>query len=246
MLVLADEPVQCPASTSDRMRAALETALGKVPGARFVALRTRPSDAGRWFSQMLRDPGAYTQCHAAGPHDPPFARRTWLKANPSLDGLPDLEAAISSEAHRARPRPVPAGGLQGASAEPRDFDIEGFGAPGRRHVGAHRGRRAGGCPGGLGVATSGRWRCEACGAVRRLEVHHWRPLARGGAPFEPANLEVRCRRCHLATHHFPRHDAGWGADAGRMGRKAHRRAARRLRAAPARRQPARHAGYPAI
>ena len=44
------------------------------------------------------------------------------------------------------------------------------------------------------------WRCRACGGVGRLEVHHRRPLASGGAAFEPANLEVRCRRCHFAAH----------------------------------------------
>ena len=105
LLVLADEPAQWPASTSDSMRAALETAQGKIPGSRFVALGTRPADTGHWFAKMLRDPGVHAQQHAADPGDPPFTRRTWRKSNPSLDMLPDLEAAIRQEAARARRDP---------------------------------------------------------------------------------------------------------------------------------------------
>ena len=49
------------------------------------------------------------------------------------------------------------------------------------------------------------YRCQTCGGVGRLEVHHRRSLALGGAAFEIGNLEVRCRRCHLTAHHPPRH-----------------------------------------
>jgi len=47
----------------------------------------------------------YAQTHAARPDDPPFRRRTWTKANPSMAHLPDLEAAIRTEAGQARRDP---------------------------------------------------------------------------------------------------------------------------------------------
>lgn len=61
------------------------------------------------------------------------------------------------------------------------------------------------------VLDAALWRCERCGARGRLEVHHRRPLADGGAPFDPANLEAVCRRCHFKVepgrHQAP--GAGW-------------------------------------
>ena len=105
VLVLADEPAQWPASTGERMRAALVTAAGKQPHSRFVALGTRPADEGHWFAGMLSGGADYAQCHAAGPDDSRFNRRTWAKANPSLNHLPDLEAAIRREAKAAKSDP---------------------------------------------------------------------------------------------------------------------------------------------
>ena len=57
------------------------------------------------------------------------------------------------------------------------------------------------------------WRCERCGKAGRLEVHHVRPLAKGGAAYDPDNLKVLCRRCHIETHKRPRSEAerGWAA-----------------------------------
>jgi len=42
--------------------------------------------------------------------------------------------------------------------------------------------------------------CERCRLPGRLEVHHRRYLARGGALYDMANLEVLCRRCHFREH----------------------------------------------
>ena len=42
-------------------------------------------------------------------------------------------------------------------------------------------------------------RCQRCGGVGRLEVHHVRPLAAGGDPFDADNLSALCRRCHFST-----------------------------------------------
>ena len=101
-LVLTDEPSQWSTSTSERMYAAVLTALGKIPHSRLIALGTRPADTGHWFATLLGGgPGIYAQCHAAERDDPPFVHRTWRKANPSLSSMPDLATAIRTEANRA-------------------------------------------------------------------------------------------------------------------------------------------------
>ena len=106
VLVLADEPAQWPHTTSERMLAALRTGAGKVEGARFIALGTRPADGEHWFAKMLAGGAGHAQCHAAEPDDPPFQIRTWRKANPSLAHMPDLAAAIRQEAAEARRDPA--------------------------------------------------------------------------------------------------------------------------------------------
>ena len=106
VLILADEPAQWLPTQAESMLAALKTASGKIPGSRFVALGTRPADPGHWFAKMLDGGAGYAQCHAAGADDPLFHRRTWRKANPSLDWMPDLEEAIRDEAKLARIDPA--------------------------------------------------------------------------------------------------------------------------------------------
>ena len=106
MLVLADEPAQWPESTGERMVSALKTAAGKQPHSRFISLGTRAADPGHWFSKMISGGADYAQCHAAGAEDPKFQRRTWLKANPSLPHMPDLETAIRTEAKQAKSDPA--------------------------------------------------------------------------------------------------------------------------------------------
>ena len=101
-LTLADEPAQWEHTKAEAMLAALRTAAAKISGSRFVALGTRPADPGHWFAKMLDGNAGYAQCHAAGPDYSPFQRRTWKKANPSLDHMPDLEEAIRDEARQAR------------------------------------------------------------------------------------------------------------------------------------------------
>ena len=44
------------------------------------------------------------------------------------------------------------------------------------------------------------YRCQRCGGVRRLEVHHRTPLEHGGAAFDQRNLIVLCRTCHFRAH----------------------------------------------
>ena len=104
VLVLADEPAQWGASTSEASLAALRTGLGKIPDSRLIALGTRPDDEGHWFARMLAGDRALT--FAARPDDPPFHRRTWKRANPSLEIMPDLEDRLREEAKVASHDPV--------------------------------------------------------------------------------------------------------------------------------------------
>ena len=106
VLVLADEPAQWPPSTGERMVAALRTSAGKQPHFRFVALGTRPASVDHWFGKMLAGGSDYAQAHAAEPEDPKFRVGTWRKANPSLDHMPDLRAAIETEAKHAKSDPA--------------------------------------------------------------------------------------------------------------------------------------------
>ena len=103
--VIADEPSQWESSKADAMLAALRTAMGKIPGSRVIALGTRPADESHWFERMLRGGCDFAQVHAAGPDDPPFQRRTWRKANPSLSVMPALEKRIRREARDAKRDP---------------------------------------------------------------------------------------------------------------------------------------------
>ena len=105
-LALLDEGAQWPATTGDRMLAAVRTGLGKVPGSKLIALGTRPADEAHWFSRMLAGGAAYAQVHAARPGDPDFQRRTWRRANPSLDHLPSLAEQVTLEAADARRDPA--------------------------------------------------------------------------------------------------------------------------------------------
>lgn len=101
-LVLADEPSQWVASTSESMRSALATSLGKIPGSRMVALGTKPADDSHWFGKWLAGGADYSQVHAASPDDRFTHRRVWKKANPSLDHMPTLESAIKADCERAK------------------------------------------------------------------------------------------------------------------------------------------------
>ena len=104
-LVLADEPAQWAPNTAEAMVAALETSAGKQRSSRFIALGTRPMGEEHWFSRLLAGSADYAQTHAAEATDPPFQRRTWAKANPSLPHMPDLLDALKREAKRARTDP---------------------------------------------------------------------------------------------------------------------------------------------
>ena len=105
-LLVGDELSQWPPAQIDSMLAALETSRGKIPDSRALWIGTRPAAPEHPFERYLQGGVGYAQIHAAGPDDPPFQRRTWVKANPGLSHLPDLEATIRREAAAAKRDPA--------------------------------------------------------------------------------------------------------------------------------------------
>ena len=101
-LLLLDELAQWEAGALDASLAALSTSLGKIPESRLIALGTRASSELHPFEKMLTGGADYSQVHAALDSDKPFAVRTWKRANPSLNYMPDLRRVIEKEAARAR------------------------------------------------------------------------------------------------------------------------------------------------
>ena len=105
-LVLLDEGAVWPANYSDKMYSALQTSMGKIPGARLVALGTRPASGAHWFSRLLEGGGGiYAQSHHAPPDAALDDPEAWRAANPSIAAFPELEKAIAREAARAMSDP---------------------------------------------------------------------------------------------------------------------------------------------
>ena len=102
-LLLLDEVAQWPPERVGPMLAALKTSRGKIPDSRALWIGTRPATPDHPFQRALDGHGVgFRLCFAADKDDPPFQRRTWKRANPGLDHLPDLEAVIRSEAEDAK------------------------------------------------------------------------------------------------------------------------------------------------
>ena len=102
-LLLLDEIAQWPPERVAPMLAALKTSRGKIPGSKALWLGTRPSAPDHPFQRALDGHGVgFALRYAANKDDPPFQRRTWKRANPGLDHLPDLEAVIRQEAEDAK------------------------------------------------------------------------------------------------------------------------------------------------
>lgn len=101
-LIICDELAQWEAHLIDATLAALTTSMGKLPDSRMLSIGTRPASPSHPFERMLTGSVDYSQVHAAGDNDNPFSVRTWRRANPSLDYLPDLRLRIEKEAERAR------------------------------------------------------------------------------------------------------------------------------------------------
>ena len=101
-LALMDEPAQWPANTRDRLLAAVRTSLGKRENSKLIALGTRPAGGDHFFARWLDGAADYRQEHRAREKDNPHRKSTWLRANPSLPFMPDLEEAIRNESRSAK------------------------------------------------------------------------------------------------------------------------------------------------
>ena len=105
-LIVADEISQWEPGSLSKMLAALKTSRGKIEGSKMLWLGTRPETPEHPFQRALDGHGTGLQITYAAPLDaPPFQRRTWKRANPGLDRLPDLEETIREEAVDARVDP---------------------------------------------------------------------------------------------------------------------------------------------
>ena len=101
-----DEVAQWEPGKLPAMIAALTTSRGKIEGSRAIWLGTRAASQEHPFERALNGEGTgFALCFKAEQDDDPFSRRTWKKANPGLDNLPDLEAVIRSEAEIAKKSP---------------------------------------------------------------------------------------------------------------------------------------------
>ena len=125
-LVILDEPAQWPPSESERVLSAVLTSTGKLAGCRILAVGTRPAGGSHWFARWIDGEADYVQSHAARTGDPPYWRRTWKRANPSLDHMPDLEAAIRREAELSKrsPKTLPGFMALRLNTGTSDHDIE--------------------------------------------------------------------------------------------------------------------------
>ena len=103
-LIIADELAQWQGTRIDRMLAALRTSAGKVPGSRLILFGTRADTELHPFEQAIFEVD-YAQVHAARKDDPPFQRRTWERANPSVKHNPVLLDAYRDGARKAKRSP---------------------------------------------------------------------------------------------------------------------------------------------
>jgi len=100
-LILVDEAAALPPNQSEQIRGILETSLGKIPGARMVALSTWPADNSGWFSAWCGGEADYAQVHRGDPDAPIHYRRQWTRANPSLRD-PRFAPLLAETARHAR------------------------------------------------------------------------------------------------------------------------------------------------
>jgi 5-methylcytosine-specific restriction endonuclease McrA len=54
------------------------------------------------------------------------------------------------------------------------------------------------------------WKCQFCGTMSNLEVHHIQFRSQSGSDLEE-NLITLCTACHAIVHHRPRPQTDWKA-----------------------------------
>ena len=105
---VVDELAQFPPRQVGPMVSAIRTRAGKIPNARVLWIGTRSADSDHTFEQMLdgRDLNVTSRVvYAARLKDPPFQKRTWHRANPSLKYMPDQLEVYAKEAAAAKDNP---------------------------------------------------------------------------------------------------------------------------------------------
>ena len=107
--IIADEPAQWPSQTSAKMYSALRTSLGKIDGAKLIALGTKPSDRNHWFEILLRNPLAFSMDYSASEEareKRPYDIETIKSANPSFNYMPTLKRRLLQEIEEAKTDPA--------------------------------------------------------------------------------------------------------------------------------------------
>ena len=114
----------------------LASGLGKVSGARVVALGTRPTDEEHFWEGMLAggtsrgrlvdDSGIYVQVHAAPADARIYRRRVWERANPLMSCHSVLASEVASAAAEARQDPQAEAEFRAARLNqgPRSSEVE--------------------------------------------------------------------------------------------------------------------------
>jgi len=103
-LSLLDEPSRWARSDSEARLTAIETAAGKLPGAKLCQLGTLPATPAHWFTRELtaRRRDGYRRLYAARPRLKWDGMAAIRAANPSYDHLPTLQREIAAHRKRAR------------------------------------------------------------------------------------------------------------------------------------------------
>ena len=104
VFVAIDEPASHSRGNRDALFSAAITSLGKISGARLIAIGTRSSDPAHWFEKALSGGGAfdYAQCHDARNVEDVFSEAAMKAANPSWSKMPDLRRAVRAAAKFAQ------------------------------------------------------------------------------------------------------------------------------------------------
>ena len=85
-----------------RIYSVLRLRLGKIPGARLLAIGRRSDDTGHWFARLLLRSAMVYQ---ADPDGVPFDPSQWHRANPNLAHFPELLRVYERETSEAAADP---------------------------------------------------------------------------------------------------------------------------------------------
>lgn len=105
VLFIGDEMAQWAPGVIDEILAAAETGGAKIPNSRRIWIGTRPDSDDHAFEKFLQGGVDYCQVHAPSKEADPHSIKTWRKANPSLDFMPQLKADVKKRSNRAKSDP---------------------------------------------------------------------------------------------------------------------------------------------